>query len=98
MAAGRRIGIAIEPKDAIVWLTANPAKAMDIVDQTGTLEAGKMADVVIWNRNPFSVYAKAEKVYIDGALMFDRSDPKISPRMDFEIGQRDNGFTGGAGQ
>lgn len=98
MAAGRRIGIAIEPKDAIVWLTANPAKAMDIFDQTGTLEAGKMADVVIWNRNPFSVYAKAEKVYIDGALMFDRSDPKISPRMDFEIGQRDNGFTGGAGQ
>ena len=98
MAAGRRIGIDVEPKDAIVWITGNPAKAMGISDQTGTLETGKMADVVIWNRNPFSVYAKAENVYIDGALMFDRSDPARSPRMDFEIGQLDNGHTGGAGQ
>ena len=98
MGAGRRIGFDIEPKDAIVWITANPAKAMGIFDQTGTLEPGKMADVVLWNGNPFSVYAKAEQVYIDGALMYDRSDPARSPRMDFEIGQLDNGFTGGAGQ
>lgn len=98
MADGRRIGLDIKPEDAIGWITANPAKAMGILDQTGTLEAGKMADVVIWNRNPFSVYAQAEHVFIDGAHMYDRSDPSRSPRMDFEIGQRDNGFTGGAGQ
>lgn len=98
MAAGRRIGIDVTPEVAISWITSNPAKAMGILDDTGTLEAGKMADVVIWNQNPFSVYAKAEKVYIDGALMFDRDDPSLSPRMDFEIGQHDNGFTGGAGQ
>lgn len=98
MADGRRIGIDITPEIAIGWITANPAKAMGILDQTGTLEEGKMADVVIWNQNPFSVYAKAEKVYVDGALMFDRSDPSRSPRVDFEIGQRDNGFTGGSGQ
>ncbi len=98
MAAGRRIGIDIEPKDAIAWITANPAKSMGILEQTGTLEPGKMADVVIWNRNPFSVYAKAEHVFIDGVLMYDRSDPKRSPRMDFEIGQLNNKHTGGAGQ
>jgi len=98
MADGRRIGFDIQPKDAIGWITANPAKAMGILEQTGTLESGKMADVVVWNRNPFSVYARAEKVYIDGALMFDRADPSLSPRMDFEIGQHDNSFTGGAGQ
>ena len=98
MADGRRIGIDIEPEDAIAWITANPAKAMGILDQTGTLEAGKMADVVVWSGNPFSVYAKAEKVYVDGALLFDRADPKLSPRMDFELGMHDNGFTGGAGQ
>ena len=56
------------PEHAIRWLTANPAKALGIDDQTGTLEAGKMADVVLWNGNPFSVYAHAEKVYVDGAL------------------------------
>ena len=98
MGAGRRIGIDIAPKDAIAWITANPAKAMGVADQTGTLEPGKMADVVVWNGNPFSVYAKAEQVYIDGVLLYDRSDPARSPRMDFEIGQRDNDFTGGAGQ
>ena len=98
MADGRRIGLEIEPEHAIEWLTANPAKAMDIIDETGTLEAGKMADVVLWNGNPFSVYARAEKVYIDGALMYDRSDPARSPRVDFELGLHDNGYTGGAGQ
>ncbi|MFQ5562630.1 MAG: amidohydrolase [Parvularculaceae bacterium] len=98
MAAGQRIGLNISEKDAIAWITANPAKAMGVLDQTGTLEAGKMADVTVWNRNPFSVYARADKVFIDGALMYDRSDPVRSPRMDFEIGQEDNGFTGGAGQ
>lgn len=98
MAAGRRIGVDIGPEDAIRWITANPAKAMGIADKTGALETGKMADVVVWSRNPFSVYAKAEKVYIDGALMYDRSDPARSPRMDFEIGQLGNENTGGAGQ
>ena len=62
MAAGNRMGFDLEPRDAIAWITANPAKAMGILEQTGTLEAGKMADVVLWSRNPFSVYAKAEKV------------------------------------
>jgi urease alpha subunit len=71
---------------------------MGILDKTGTLEVGKMADVVVWSANPFSVYARAEKVYIDGALMYDRADEKRSPRMDFEIGQPSNGFTGGSGQ
>lgn len=98
MGDGVNIGIDITPEDAIAWITANPARAMGILDQTGTLEAGKMADVVLWDRDPFSVYARAEQVYIDGALMFDRNDPARSPRVDFELGQLENGFTGGAGQ
>ena len=98
MGDGRRIGIDISRADAIAWITANPAKAMGILDDTGTLEQGKMADVVIWSGDPFSVYSQAEQVFVDGALLYDRDDPSRSPRMDFEIGQRDNEFTGGAGQ
>ena len=98
MADGRRAGTGANEQTAIAWITANPAKAMGIDDVTGTLENGKMADVVVWSGNPFSVYAQAEKVYIDGALMYDRRDPERSPRMDFEIGQQANEFTGGAGQ
>jgi len=98
MADGQRIGIEIQPKEAIAWITANPAKVMGILDQTGTIEEGKMADVVLWTRNPFSVYTQAEKVFVDGALLYDRTDPSLSPRTDFEVGQYDNDFTGGAGQ
>ncbi len=98
MASGRRMGYPITRAHAVEWMTRNPAKALGILDQTGTLEKGKDADVVLWDRDPFSVYAHAEKVFIDGALLFDRDNPKLSPRSDFEIGQEDNAETGGAGQ
>jgi imidazolonepropionase-like amidohydrolase len=87
MTRGRRAGLDITPERAIRWLTANPAKSLGILDETGTLEKGKMADVVIWNGNPFSVYAKADQVFVDGALLFDRHDPARQPVSDFELGQ-----------
>jgi imidazolonepropionase-like amidohydrolase len=91
MAAGNRMGMHLREEDAIRWLTINPAKSLGIEKQTGTLEAGKMADVVLWSGNPFSVYSRAEKVYIDGALVYDRNDPARQPEMDFELGIRDAG-------
>lgn len=87
MARGISAGLVITPEHAISWITSNPAKAMGILNQTGTLEPGKMADLVIWNGNPFSVYAKAEQVFIDGALLYDRHDPARQPVTDFELGQ-----------
>jgi len=98
MAAGRRMGYPITRAHAIAWMTRNPAKALGILNQTGTLEKGKDADVVLWDHDPLSVYAHAQKVFIDGALLYDRNNPKLSPRSDFEIGQEDNANTGGAGQ
>ncbi len=92
IASAQRIGIDIPPERAVRWITANPAKSMGILDQTGTLEAGKMADVVLWNGNPFSVYAKAEQVYVDGARLYDRNDPSRQPVSDFMLGQ---GIEGG---
>jgi imidazolonepropionase-like amidohydrolase len=92
MANAQRIGIDIPPERAVRWITANPAKSMGILEQTGTLEAGKMADVVLWNGNPFSVYAKAEQVYVDGARLYDRHDPSRQPVSDFMLGQ---GIEGG---
>jgi imidazolonepropionase-like amidohydrolase len=89
MASGNAMGMNITPEKAIEWITINPAKSMGIGDQTGTLEAGKMADIVLWDGNPFSVYTKAEKVFIDGALMYDRLDEKYQPVSDFQLGQYD---------
>jgi imidazolonepropionase-like amidohydrolase len=90
MAAGNRAGIVTLPEEAIRWITLNPARSIGIDQQTGSLENGKMADVVVWSGNPFEVYSRAEKVYIDGALMYDRHDPRHQPVTDFELGLRDS--------
>lgn len=87
MAAGRRAGMTITPEHAWTWLSLNPAKALGIDAQTGSLKAGKMADVVLWNGDPFSVYSRPERVWIDGALMYDMNNPKLRPVSDFELGQ-----------
>lgn len=87
VSAANRAGMNISKAEAIAWITLNPAKAMGIGDRTGSLEPGKMADVVLWNRDPFSVYAQPEQVYVDGALVYDRRDRRYQPRSDFELGQ-----------
>ncbi len=91
MASGRRAGIEISEATAMTWLTINPARAMGIDTRTGSLRAGKMADVVLWNGNPFSVYTRPERVWIDGALMFDAFNPRLRPVTDFELGQPGEG-------
>lgn len=93
IAAGKRMGINIPEEIAWEWLSYNPAKAMGIADQTGSLKVGKMADVVLWNGNPFSIYTRPERVWIDGALMYDANDPKRRPVSDFELGQIGAGDT-----
>ncbi len=84
--AGQEVGIHLTEDDAIKWITINAAKDLGIQDQTGSLEQGKRADVVVWSGDPFSVYSKAERVFIDGALVYDRSDPSKQPVTDFELG------------
>ncbi len=85
-AAGAVIGINVPDATLIQWVTLNAAWALDLHDRIGSLEAGKNADVVLWNTNPFSVYARADRVWIDGSLRYDRTDPKQLWRTDFELG------------
>ncbi len=86
LAAGRLAGLTLTEEDAISWITINPAWALGVQQRTGSLEAGKNADLVLWSGHPLSVYSRAERVYIDGALMFDRNDPAQQWRTDFELG------------
>jgi imidazolonepropionase-like amidohydrolase len=92
LADGIRAGIPnLSEAVAWEWLSRNPAKALGILGKTGTLTAGKMADVVLWNGDPFSDYTRPDRVWIDGALMYDSSDPKHRPVSDFELGQPGEG-------
>ena len=86
LAAGQKAGLDLDRQRAIQWITLNPAIALGIGDQVGSIEPGKMADIVIWSDDPFSVYAKAEKVFIDGHLKFDINDPNSFERTDFDLG------------
>lgn len=84
-AAGRRMGYSLPPERVIRWLTSNPAKALSLDNRIGRLASGFDADVVLWSGDPFSVYSKPEKVFIDGALRFDSSAP--GRPSDFELGR-----------
>ena len=90
-ASAKRAGFDVSEETAWKWAAITPAKALGIDQVTGSLKAGKMADVVLWNGNPFSVYTRPEKVWIDGALLYDALDPKRRPVSDFELGQPGEG-------
>ncbi|WP_286710771.1 MULTISPECIES: amidohydrolase [unclassified Sphingomonas] len=90
-ASGIKAGMHISEEHAWTWLAINPARALGIADKTGSLKPGKMADVVLWNGNPFSVYTRPEMVWVDGALLYDAKDPKRRPVSDFELGQPGEG-------
>jgi imidazolonepropionase-like amidohydrolase len=91
LSSAHHMGMDIPDEVAWRWLSYNPAKALHIDDKTGSLKPGKMADMVLWNGRPFSVYSRPEKVWIDGALLYDMNDPKKRPVSDFELGQPGEG-------
>jgi imidazolonepropionase-like amidohydrolase len=84
LAVGRAAGLPVTEQDALRWITINPAWALGVEAETGSLEAGKMADVVVWSHMPLSIYARAERVFVDGQIVFDRS--RGSRPSDFELG------------
>jgi imidazolonepropionase-like amidohydrolase len=84
MFAGRRAGLPVTDDQALRWITANPAWALGIAERTGTLEPGKLADLVVWSGDPFSVYTVAEQVFIAGEQVYVRG--QVEPRTDFELG------------
>ena len=86
LAAGRRAGIPLGPERAIRWVTANPAWILGIEDRVGTLEPGKDADIVVWSGDPLSVYSRADLVFIEGKLVYERANPSRYPVSDFELG------------
>jgi imidazolonepropionase-like amidohydrolase len=86
MFAGRSAGIDVTRDQALRWITINAAWALGIDEETGSLEAGKAGDVVVWSGDPFSVYSRADQVFIDGAVVYDRSRTEGNPSSDFELG------------
>ncbi len=87
MTAGRRMGMQISGAQALRWITLNAAKSLGIDHETGSIEVGKAADLVLWDRDPMSVYSRAQQVFIDGYLYYDRDDTSRQPVTDFALEQ-----------
>jgi imidazolonepropionase-like amidohydrolase len=65
-------GVPVE--EALKMVTLNPAKLLHLDERMGSIKVGKDADVVLWSDEPLSIYAKAEKTIIEGAVFFDRAE------------------------
>jgi hypothetical protein len=64
-------------EEAWKMVTLNPAKLLHLDDKVGSVKVGKDADLVLWSDHPLSVYAKAEKTLIEGAVYFDMETDKL---------------------
>ena len=58
--------------EALKLVTLNPAMQLGIDKRVGSIDAGKDADLVIYNRDPLSAYAVVQKTLIDRRVYFDR--------------------------
>ena len=61
-------------EDALKAITIIPAEIIGVADRVGSLEVGKDADLVVLTGHPFDYKTVAEKVFIDGELVFDRME------------------------
>ena len=65
--AARAVYYGLSADGALRALTINPAATLGLEGRIGSLEVGKDADVVLWDRMPLRLGASTRAVYIDGA-------------------------------
>lgn len=71
--------------EALKLITINPARILHMDERTGSIRAGKDADLVLWTDHPLSVYARASKTMVDGIIYFDEEkDAKMKEQIDAE--------------
>ncbi len=62
----------LSDEQALALVTINPAKQLGIDDRVGSIEVGKDADLVVYDRHPLSSYAVVQTTLVDGKVYFDR--------------------------
>ena len=64
--AGNAVAYGMTWDDALRAVTITPARVLGIGDRYGSIEAGKVANVVIWSGDPFEFSSRAEHVFVRG--------------------------------
>ena len=65
-AAGNAVAHGLDANEAIKAMTINPATVFGFADKFGSIEEGKIADLVIWDGHPLEVLTRADAVIING--------------------------------
>ena len=60
----------LDEMEALKAITINPAEILGINDRVGSIEVGKDADLVIWDKHPFDLQANVEYTIIDGKIVY----------------------------
>ena len=74
-AAAIAVRYGMSREKALEALTLAPARMLGLEDRIGSLEAGKDADFVVLSGDPLSVYSKVEQTWVEGTMIYDRSNP-----------------------
>ena len=64
--AGNAVSYGMTWDQALRAVTLSPAEAFGVADRYGALEAGKVANVVVWSGDPFEFSTAIEHVIIRG--------------------------------
>ncbi|MBF4694488.1 amidohydrolase [Fusibacter ferrireducens] len=72
MCAGLAHKAGLDEMEALKCITVNPAEVLGVQDRIGSLEAGKDADIVIWDRHPFDLQAKVEMTIVNGEIVYQK--------------------------
>jgi imidazolonepropionase-like amidohydrolase len=75
----------VSPEEALKFVTLNPAKQLRIDPWVGSLEVGKHADFVVWNRSPLSTLSVCTETWVDGRKYFDRKEDLVHREADAKL-------------
>ena len=64
--AGNAVAYGMEWNAALRAITLSPAEVFGVADRVGSLQAGRMADVVVWSGDPFEFASQPERVFVRG--------------------------------
>lgn len=78
----------VAPAEALKFVTINPAIQLGIDKITGSLEAGKDADFVVWSGDPLSTFSRCEATWIDGREYFSLAKDRETRQRDAQLRDR----------
>ncbi|AKP53931.1 amidohydrolase family protein [Cyclobacterium amurskyense] len=72
-------------EEALSLITINPAKQLGIDKYVGSIEVGKQADLVLFDKHPLSIYAIPQMTWVDGIKYFDRNTDQADQRLKINL-------------